>query len=214
LDAVSGNIRCGGSSADGDVLLYPQNSDIDATAPATIHLDGGGGSIRVGTSGRRGLIAVQNADAEDTVVIDGESGDIIMRNADCAEEFDIDPAEDVDPGAVLILGPEGLRPCDAAYDKKVVGVMSGAGGLRPGILLDRRGDGAHRAPVALVGKTYCNVIAEGAPIEVGDLITTSDRKGFAMKATDPARAFGAILGKALRPLERGRGRIPVLVSLQ
>jgi len=36
----------------------------------------------------------------------------------------------------------------------------------------------------------------------------------AMKARDPARAFGAVLGKALRPLQAGTGLIPILVALQ
>jgi hypothetical protein len=35
-----------------------------------------------------------------------------------------------------------------------------------------------------------------------------------MKATDPARAFGAVIGKALGSLESGRGLIPILVALQ
>jgi hypothetical protein len=35
-----------------------------------------------------------------------------------------------------------------------------------------------------------------------------------MKATDPARAFGGVLGKALAPLRRGRGLLPILVTLQ
>jgi hypothetical protein len=35
-----------------------------------------------------------------------------------------------------------------------------------------------------------------------------------MKASDPARAFGAVLGKALRPLDRGTGLIPIVVALQ
>jgi hypothetical protein len=35
-----------------------------------------------------------------------------------------------------------------------------------------------------------------------------------MKATDPAKAFGAVLGKALRSLASGQGQIPILVALQ
>jgi hypothetical protein len=36
----------------------------------------------------------------------------------------------------------------------------------------------------------------------------------AMKAVDPAKAFGAVIGKALRPLENGVGMIPILIALQ
>jgi hypothetical protein len=35
-----------------------------------------------------------------------------------------------------------------------------------------------------------------------------------MKAADRGRAFGAVLGKALRPFAGGQGLVPVLVSLQ
>jgi hypothetical protein len=35
-----------------------------------------------------------------------------------------------------------------------------------------------------------------------------------MKATDPARAFGAVLGKAMGSLTTGVGLLPVLVSLR
>jgi hypothetical protein len=46
------------------------------------------------------------------------------------------------------------------------------------------------------------------------LLTTSPTRGHAMKATDPLQAFGAVLGKALRPLTEGQGLIPILVALQ
>jgi hypothetical protein len=69
-------------------------------------------------------------------------------------------------------------------------------------------------PVALVGKVYCKVDAHYASIEVGDLLTTSDTPGHAMKATDPLKAFGSVIGKALRPLEAGQGLVPILIALQ
>ncbi len=47
-----------------------------------------------------------------------------------------------------------------------------------------------------------------------DLLTTSPTRGHAQKVLDPAAAMGAIVGKALAPLAKGRGRIPVMVLLQ
>jgi hypothetical protein len=73
-------------------------------------------------------------------------------------------------------------------------------------------DGKH--PVALTGRVYCNVDAAAAPIQPGDLITTSDIPGYGMKAVDHDRAQGAIIGKAMTSLESGRGQVLVLVSLQ
>ena len=65
-----------------------------------------------------------------------------------------------------------------------------------------------------MGKTECLVDASAAPIEVGSLLTTSPFRGHAMRVRDPLRAFGAVIGKALRPLASGRGRIPILIALQ
>jgi hypothetical protein len=35
-----------------------------------------------------------------------------------------------------------------------------------------------------------------------------------MKAEDPLKAFGAVIGKALRPLAEGQGLVPILIALQ
>jgi hypothetical protein len=56
--------------------------------------------------------------------------------------------------------------------------------------------------------------ASNEPIKPGDLLTTCDTPGHAMKVTDPGRAQGAILGKAMSALKEGRGMVLVLVSLQ
>jgi hypothetical protein len=35
-----------------------------------------------------------------------------------------------------------------------------------------------------------------------------------MKAIEPLKAFGAVIGKALRQLTEGQGLIPILIALQ
>ena len=60
----------------------------------------------------------------------------------------------------------------------------------------------------------CKVDASFGAIEIGDLITTSSRKGYAMKAASHSKAFGAVIGKALASISEGQGLIPILVSLQ
>jgi hypothetical protein len=92
--------------------------------------------------------------------------------------------------------------------------VSGAGNLKPALVLDKRSDAGNRVPVALIGKVFCKVDARFGAIGIGDLLTTATTPGHAMRASDPAKAFGAVLGKALRPLHEGRGLIPVLVALQ
>ena len=143
------------------------------------------------------------------------TGDVFLTGADCAEEFEISEAADFEPGTVMVINQEGaLQPNQQAYDKRVAGVVSGAGKYRSGITLDKQPSQNNRRPIALVGKVYCKVDARYSPIEVGDLLTTSPTPGHAMKAEDPFKAFGAVIGKALRSLEAGQGMIPILIALQ
>jgi hypothetical protein len=143
------------------------------------------------------------------------TGDVILRGADCAEDFDIAADTEIGPGTVMVLTEDGaLQPSQDAYDKKVAGVISGAGDYRPGLILGRRDSSQGRMPLALMGKVYCKADAQYGPIEVGDLLTTSQTPGHAMRALDPLKAFGAIIGKALRSLKAGHGLIPILVALQ
>lgn len=142
-------------------------------------------------------------------------GDVILTGADCAEEFDIVGVENVESGTVMVINAEGaLRISDQPYDKKVAGVISGAGDYKPGLILDRQQSQNDRKPIALMGKVYCKVDASYGAIEVGDLLTTSPSPGHAMKAADPMKAFGSVIGKALRPLDSGEGLIPILIALQ
>lgn len=141
--------------------------------------------------------------------------DVVLSGADCAEQFDMHDATAPEPGTIVVIDDEGkLRESQSPYDRRVAGVVSGAGDYRPAIVLDRRASSEGRASVALVGKVFCKVDADPAPIAIGDLLTTSARPGFGMKATDSVQAFGAVIGKALRPLPSGQGMIPILVALQ
>jgi hypothetical protein len=141
--------------------------------------------------------------------------DVTLSGNDCAEEFDITDAAAIEPGTVMVIDNDGsLLPSDQAYDKRVAGVISGAGNYKPGIVLDKQQSQRARVPIALVGKVYCKVDARYSRVEVGDLLTTSPTLGHAMKAEDPLKAFGAVIGKALQSLAIGRDLIPILVALQ
>ena len=71
-----------------------------------------------------------------------------------------------------------------------------------------------RYPVALSGRVFCLVDATIAAVAPGDLLTTSNVPGHAMKVTDHDRAQGAIIGKAMTGLREGKGLVLVLVTLQ
>jgi hypothetical protein len=71
-----------------------------------------------------------------------------------------------------------------------------------------------RQPVALSGRVYARVDASYGAIKPGDLLTTSPTPGHAMKASNRARAQGAILGKAMTGLKAGKSLVLTLVTLQ
>jgi len=143
----------------------------------------------------------------------------ITGGSDLSENFDIATgAMAVEPGSVVSIDPASpgdLKMSTVAYDRKVAGIVSGADGIKPGLLMGQKGsvaDGDY--PVALTGRVYCKVDASFGAIQPGDLLTTSPTPGHAMKVTDHTQAQGAILGKAMTALEAGQGTVLVLVSLQ
>jgi hypothetical protein len=110
--------------------------------------------------------------------------------------------------------PGHLTVTTTAYDRKVAGVVSGAGDVDTGLILHQEGVLEGDAVVAIAGRVYVLADATGGPIVPGDLLTTSGRAGHAMKASDLDRAQGAVIGKAMTGLESGTGLVLVLINLQ
>jgi len=203
-------IEGGTSAADAaDYFSFGGNGSFGIDAPGVP--DGrfvvqNSGNVGIGTNAPSSRLHV-NGDVTVT-------GDIFLAGADCAEHFDA-AGEPPQPGTVVVIDEQGaLRESREAYDKKVAGIVSGAGEYRHALVLDKRPGEEGRIPVALVGKVYCKVDAGYSPIEVGDLLTTSGTPGHAMKATEPQKAFGCVIGKALRAVKEGQSLIPILVALQ
>lgn len=143
----------------------------------------------------------------------------ILGGSDLSERFDVASDDQaIEPGTVVSIDPahEGrLVTSREPYDHRVAGIISGAGGVSPGMLMGQKGSVADGArPVALTGRVYCRATTANGAIRPGDLLTTSSIPGHAMRVENPARAQGAILGKAMGSLERGEGLVLVLVGLQ
>jgi hypothetical protein len=143
---------------------------------------------------------------------------LITGGSDISEQFTIVGGVAPEAGMVVAIdlaGDGGLRLSRHAYDRSVAGVVSGAGELEPGLMMGQRGTLADgEVAVALAGRVYVWADADPVPIRPGDLLTTSDTPGHAMRVADPERAHGAILGKALTGLESGKGLVLALVALQ
>jgi len=206
---VSSNIRGTGTYGFVNGVVEPDSTHNGFGVRGETH-DGVGVQGQAFGAGLAGRF-VGNVEVTGTLEV---TGDIVLHAGDCAEDFVTSPAAEVEPGTVMIIDGDGiLREGAMPYDKRVVGVISGAGSYRPGMILDRHPGLQDRVPIALIGKVYCKVDAQHGRVEVGDLLTTSATPGYAMKAADPLRAFGAVIGKALGSLNEGQDLVPILVAL-
>jgi hypothetical protein len=182
--------------------------------------------LESGLYGKANMFGIYNAAAEKSgLEIDGNlqvyvKALQITGGADFAEHFDVraETAAEIQPGLVMTIDPAApgkLALSRRAYDRRVAGIISGAGDVKPGMTMGAAGtlaDGKH--PVALSGRVYVWVDATRGAVKPGDLLTTSATPGHAMKASNPSKAQGAIIGKAMTELKSGRGLVLVLVTLQ
>lgn len=173
----------------------------------------GTGHYIVATSGTDWKFWVDNEGVTHTKVLE------IIGGSDLSERFElIDDDKTIEPGMVVRIDSEHegqLAISREPYDRRVAGIISGAGGIQPGMVMGQNGsiaDGNY--PIALTGRVYCRVTTSNGPIAPGDLLTTSEVPGYAMRVDDHARAQGAIIGKAMGSLQTGDGLILVLVNLQ
>jgi len=145
----------------------------------------------------------------------------IRGGSDLAEHFDIVTENNhslvPEAGMIVSIDPNStgkLIVTTEACDKKVAGVISGAHGVKPGMLMGQKGtiaDGEY--PIALTGRVYVKANVEGGIIKPGDLLTSSSDAGIAMKVKDYTTAQGAIIGKAMTEVDAD-GFVLVLVNLQ
>jgi hypothetical protein len=204
------------ASTGGQILMR------NAAGGNTIQLDSDASGVACG------YLQLSRADGTPTITLQADySGDgriitqelQITGGSDLSEQFDINPAQEaLQPGMVVCIDPEHpgeLVASTRAYDHTVAGVISGAGGVKTGMMMGQVGTKADgKQPVALTGRVYVLADASNGSIKPGDLLTTSSTPGHAMKATNHSKAYGAVLGKAMTGLSQGKGTVLVLVSLQ
>ncbi len=174
-----------------------------------------GGNILLGVNGVGGQVNVFRVDGNGTIFA---NGGFRPFGADFAESVAVKGGpEHYAPGDLLAIDPSGERRLSLSqtpYSTLVAGIYS----TQPGVVAStHRVDEAlpnNEVPLAVVGIVPCKVTAANGPVVGGDLLVASSTPGYAMKGTDRGRMLGAVVGKALQPLERGTGVIQVLVALQ
>jgi len=156
----------------------------------------------------------------DVVIIDINNGKLKMSH----KSYDNLVAGIVSTNPALILGTGGSRSkiiqqeFEADINKFLSGEMSKETLQQkhnPSQIQKKLNLIENKRPIAIAGTVPCKVDASFGAIEAGDLLTSSNTPGHAMKATiDSADKIGTIIGKALESLEEGKGVINVLVMLR
>lgn len=196
------------------------------TGPCFLATNGQDQVFRVNNTGEviASLVTCTEVDADQVTTDNIDTGTIntgtihITGGADLAEPFAMSEAPDqIEPGSIMAIDPDNpgsLKLSRVPYDTRVAGVVSGAGGVNPGLTLRQNGmldEGRH---LALSGRVYLRASTVNGAIRPGDMMTSSELPGIAMRATDREKSFGAVVGKAMTSLESGEGLVLVLVGLQ
>lgn len=170
-----------------------------------------------------GFVGIGNTAPAKTLDVTGDinasgtitGGTVTAKYQDVAEW--VESSQDLPAATVVILDPGKSNQVVAStqsYDSRVAGVIS----LKPGVTLGEGGEG--RVLVATTGRVKVKVDASNGPINIGDLLVSSDKEGVAMKSVPVEiggvriHRPGTLIGKALEPLAQGTGEILVLLSLQ
>jgi hypothetical protein len=198
--------KAASSSSNDTIATFESASGIQAIVRAN-------GYVGLGTTSPTAkLHVVGNGYLTGNLTIDGN---IAAKYQDVAEW--VQSSQQLSAGTVVVLDHTKSNQVIAssqAYDTRVAGVIS----LQPGITLGENGAG--KVLVATTGRVKVKVDATAGPIQVGDLLVTSDKEGIAKKS-EPLNLGGVaihrpgtLIGKALEPLDKGTGEILVLLSLQ
>ena len=166
-----------------------------------------------------GYLGIADSGGSQRVILKVEKGQGVVAVDgtaihDYAEILDLATREGIRAGSVVAWDPDasGLVPASVSNARRVVGVISGAGKFRPGMVIGSRTDGSKDFPVAVSGVIYARVSGEAGPVEPGDLLVPSSAAGVGMRAADPRATAGTVFGKALEPWSgAGEGLVLMLV---
>ena len=214
----------------GDRIELQAKSSVDAGAFMNMYSSDEIRTISLDTEefdGQGAAVYLYNGTGAKTIELDADlngkgrviTGELeITGGSDLAEYFDVSMhSAQARPGTVVSIDPENigsLKVCSEANDRKVAGIISGANGIDTGMLMGQKNSIAFgNYPVAIAGRVYALADESNGKIKPGDLLTTSDRAGYATKVTDYDRSMGAILGKAMSGIDEN-GFVLVLITLQ
>ncbi|HIA47958.1 MAG TPA: hypothetical protein EYN96_08305 [Candidatus Hydrogenedentes bacterium] len=230
--ATTGSTRMRIETLEGYIDLFTNDGHLQVLTNGTSRMivRGGTGRVGIGTvSPTKMLDVVGDGKFSGDATFGGNAtvGDIMSAAVveirgtgnDLAESFKVNAeAKKITSGMVVSIDPKNpgeMILSEGSFDRKVAGIISGAGDLHAGIHLgDIRDASEGYHPVALTGRVWCHVDPNSPAITPGDFLTTAALPGHAAKVQDFASAQGAVIGKAMTATNKETGMVLVLVSLQ
>ena len=210
-----------GTGGYGGFFSYTNTAGSGSALTATYN--GNWNAFSVDHTGAAGSIAAFSSNGLNVARID-KSGKGYFNNgtqnsgADLAEVFAVEGSpSQYEPGDVLeisITSDRTVTKTGNAYSTLVAGVYA----TRPGILLTEESidaDITTKVPLGVIGVIPTKVCDENGPIRRGDLLVSSSKAGYAMKADLERVKPGQVIGKSLDNFsENGTGKIRVLVNVR
>lgn len=209
----------------------------DTAHKGCMFIEGGTGNVGIGTSLITAKLTIEDSSGQDLIAAYNSSNRVFVVKSDgevCADGAyygagfhtggadvaeRINTSEWVEAGNVVEIDPDHpgfFRKSRTPYSTKVAGIIS----TSPGVILgnnfeeniDKWED--NRPVLAIAGRVPVKATTENGPIQIGDLLVSSSAPGVAMRGTDREGCIGAVVGKAMEPLETGTGTIMVQVMLR
>lgn len=185
----------------GNLIIQPRTS---AGGRDIVFVTGDGSNVRMIVN-RYGNVGINTTNPQEQLHIAGGTQTNYLKitgGSDITEGTN--SLDDVQPGEVIVIDPtqaNHVKRATRSYDKTVLGVVSGAGGIHSGMKLSQEEALEGGISFAIAGRVYVKVTGGVQP---GDLLTTSDEPGKAMVAKSRKKRDGAVIGKALSvPNEEG-----------
>ncbi|NLU94701.1 collagen-like protein [Chitinophaga sp. Ak27] len=187
-----------------------------------VNNSGTGTGLLINHTGASGNLAVLQNDGANVARINKAgrgffNGGTQNSGADVAESFAVTgQREAYEPGDVLIIATNADRMVEKSsepYSSLVAGVYA----TKPGVLLTEKDideDNSTEVPMGVIGVIPTKVCNENGNIRRGDLLVTSSKAGYAMKADVDKLKPGQVIGKALQEFSGETGKIKVLVNIK
>jgi hypothetical protein len=172
------------------------------------------GNLAVFKSGNPGTVNVARINSAGRGFFNGGTQ---TGGADLAESFAVSGERATyEAGDVLVIATHADRMVERSsepYSTLVAGVFA----TKPGLLLtehDIETDLSAEVPMGVVGVIPTKVCNENGAIKRGDLLVTSSKAGYAMRADINKVKPGQVIGKALQEFAGESGKIKVLVNVK